>query len=70
MAVARPQGLYRIKGVAGQPDEVWISDAGLAHSIPEDDYKQRRLEPPVEDLPASREDYFARPATAEKPKES
>jgi hypothetical protein len=69
MAVARPQGQYRIKGVAGQPDEVWISDAGFAHSITESDYLARRLDPPLEDLAASREEYFARQAAAEKPKE-
>jgi hypothetical protein len=71
MPVMRLTGHYRIKGVDGSTDEVWISDAGFAHSISEAEYRRRKLQPPLDELPKSREEYLAQQhaAAESEPKE-
>jgi hypothetical protein len=45
------KGVYRIKSLHGIPDGVWVSDGTAGFEMPQPEYVENRLAPPLESLP-------------------
>lgn len=58
------RGLYRVHGIAGQPDDVRIDDDGIEMPVEERLYRARGYLPPVDQLPWQ-EVYFGAQQSSE-----
>jgi len=45
------RGLYRVRGIGGQPDDVRVDDDGISVPVEESLYRARGYKPAVELLP-------------------
>jgi hypothetical protein len=58
------RGRYRIKSLHGIPNGVWVSDGTSSYEIPQQEYVEMGLQPPLEDLawdPEQLKDLALRP---------